>query len=604
MLSVQTIDRIMLSTKEEIVQQLEKTLQSPNFEDNISSCSSLIEQYLQLDLNEQVENGWIEEMSEEPGANKQEETDDEDVVEDTDDDHTPTAEAENEEPAPADPLHEKMIGLIDLYNEKRDQLLDKILQEEEKNYHRKKELLADLRKLIEEEENIGKAFKEFNHIRDEWNSVGPVAEKKRQSLHHDYSALMELFYYNINIYKQLKEHDLKRNLELKQEVLGQLKELQQQKELRKLEEGVNLCIDRWNDIGPTSREEWEKLKEEFWSLVKETYNTIRELHKDRREEQKKNLEQKEELVAKAEAIAGLELKHLNKWQEKTDEIIALQEQWKAIGFASREKNEAVWKSFRAACDKFFEQKRAFFKSLRQEQDQHAAKKEALISKAEKLKDSTDWKNTTRELINLQKEWKKVGPAHQRVEQKLWRQFRSSCDHFFTRKKEFFATIDDRQAENLKQKEALIKEIEAFELSGEQIADLESLKIFSQRFNEIDHVPFKDKDRIHQAYTAALDEKYKGLKMDRRQREAEQFKVKIAALKDSDAERVVERETRQLRDRMSKLKAEVIQLENNLGFFANSKGADVLKKDVEQKIDRARQEIDGLEQKLRMVKKLA
>lgn len=594
----------MLSPKEEIVQQLESLLQAPNFEDNIKSCSSLIEQFLLLDLNEQVENGWIEEMSEEPDARQEESDDEEQESQSSVDTDNVSGDAEMEEPLPVDPVHARMIELIDQYNEKRGQLLDRILAEEEKNFLRKKELLNDLRKLIEEEENIGKAFKEFNHIRDEWNATGSVAEKKKQSLHHEYSNLMELFYYNINIYKQLKDHDLKRNLELKQEVLEQLKELQQNRDLRKLEEGVNLCIDRWNDIGPTSRDEWEKLKEEFWSLVKETYNTIRELHKDRREDQKKNLEQKEALVTKVNEIAELDLKHLNKWQEKTNEIIALQEEWKTIGFASREKNEEVWKAFRTACDKFFEGKRAFYKSLRNEQDQHAAKKQELIDKAEKLKDNTDWKNTTRELITLQKQWKEIGPAHQRSEQKLWRQFRSACDHFFNKKKEFFATIDDRQADNLKKKEGLIKEIEAYQLSGEQIADLEALKNFSQQFNAIDHVPFKDKDRIHQAYTAALDEKYKGLKMDRRQREAEQFKVKIESLKDGDAERMLDRETRQIRDRMAKLKAEVIQLENNLGFFANSKGADALKKDVEQKIERARQEIEGLEVKLRMVKKLA
>lgn len=601
----------MISPKEELVQQLDTLLQAPNFERNINQCASLIEQYLQLDLEEKIEEGLIEEMSEEEDAHQQEESEAE-TRKDSDVDGESSEAGESASAGsdddiympPADPLQERMISLIDRYNEKREELLGIILKDEEENFKKKKELLESLRKLIEEEENIGKAFKEFNQIRDDWNSVGPVAEKQRQNLHRDYSNLMELFYYNINIYKQLKDHDLKRNLELKQDVLQQLKDLQQHKDLRTLEEGVNLCIDRWNDIGPTSREEWEKLKEDFWSLVKETYNTIRDLHKDRREEQKKNLELKEELVKKVNEIAELDLQHLNKWQEKTDEIIALQEAWKKIGYASRDKNEAVWKEFRGACDKFFEKKRAFFKDIRKEQDEHATKKESLIARAEKLKDSTDWKNATRELINLQKEWKEVGSAHQRVEQKLWRQFRGTCDHFFKRKKEFFATLDDRQADNLKQKEALIKELEAFQLSGEQIKDLEALKDFSQRFNAIDHVPFKDKDRIHKAYSDALDEKYKGLKMDRRDREAEQFKNRIATLKDNDADHVVEREARNLRDRMSKLKAEVIQLENNLGFFANSKGADALKKDVENKINRAKQEIEDLDRKLRVVKKMA
>lgn len=609
----------MISSKEEIVRQLDQQLQDTDFARNIAKCNELIESYLQLELDEKVASGWIEEMSDEPDANHQEEQEDaksqdgsdeadtakkpagEETGKQTEGSEAPALEPESEA-EPVDELHERMLGLIDQYNDKRKQLLEHIVNEEQQNLKEKKDLLKALRDLIENEENIGKAFKVFNDIRDSWNTVGPVPAKSRQDLHHEYSSLMELFYYNINIYKELKEHDLKRNLELKQDVLQQLQELQKQTSLRPLEEGVNLCIERWNEIGPTSREEWEKLKEAFWSLVKETYNTIRDLHKERRDEQKKNLAEKEELVKKVSEIADLELKHIKKWQEKTDEIIAIQKSWKKIGYATRERNEAVWQEFRTACDKFFDNKRTFFKSIRAEQDEHAKKKEALIAKAEKLKDSTDWKHATRELINLQKEWKAIGPAHQRAEQKLWRQFRGTCDHFFNAKKKFFGSMDERQAENLKAKEAVIAELKALEMSDDQIKNLELLKSFSTRFNEIDHVPFKDKDRIYKAFSEALDEKYNGLKMERSEREAIQFKSRIESLKDNNNEHILEREARGMRDKMSKLKAEIIQLENNLGFFANSKGADALKKEVEKKIERAKGEVESLERKIRMVNK--
>jgi hypothetical protein len=592
------------------VNQLETQLKSEEFERQISACSALIEKYLHLDLDEKVASGFIEDVDDDAEKNRQEEGDHEEQSTEKEsapasetEQETPTEEGEDSGAEATDPLHERMMGLIDLYNEKREGLLNKILGEEKSNFERKKELIQKLRTLIEEEEHIGKAFKEFNQIRDDWNNAGNVPGKQRQELNRDYSNLMELFYYNINIYKQLQDHDLKRNLELKQDVLEQLKELQKQKELRPLEEGVNLCIDRWNDIGPTYREEWDAIKEEFWLLVKETYNTIRDHYKSRKEEQHANLEKKEALVLKAKEIAELDLQNHKKWQEKTDEIIALQEEWKTIGYASREKNEAVWKAFRGVCDQFFQKKREFFKEIRNEQDAHAKKKEELIEKAEKFKESTDWKTATHELIQLQKQWKEVGPAHQRAEQKLWKQFRGICDQFFKRKKEFFATLDDRQADNLKQKEAVIKEVEAYTLTGERIADLEALKEFSNRFNAIDHVPFKDKDRVYKAFTEALDTKYKSMKMDRTEREAIQFKSRIETLKENDNDHVLEREARGMQDKMSKLKAEVIQLENNLGFFANSKGADALKKQVEEKINRAKAEIDGLERKLRMVKKM-
>lgn len=599
----------MLSPKEEVVNQLEEQLKSDEFERHIGEYSVLIERYLNLDLEEKVASGMIEDVDEDAEKNRQEEGDhdedssaDEVAAEEMKEAPYETEKSEDSE-EPADPLHERMLALIDLYNEKRETLLSKILDEEKSNFEQKKALIERLRKLIEEEEHIGKAFKEFNDIRDEWNGIGKVPGKQRQDLNRDYSNLMELFYYNINIYKQLQDHDLKRNLELKHQVLEQLKNLQSIKELRPLEDGVNLCIERWNDIGPTYREEWDKIKDEFWLLVKDTYNTIREHYKARKEEHHTNLEKKKGLIEKVSQIAELNLQQLKKWQEKTDEIIALQEEWKSIGFAGREQNERVWKEFRSACDEFFQKKREYFKSIRKEQDEHANQKQALIDKAEKFKESNDWKTATHELIQLQKQWKEVGPAHQRAEQKLWKQFRGICDQFFKRKKEFFATLDDRQADNLKQKEAVIKEVEAFALSGERIADLEALKEFSNRFNAIDHVPFKDKDRVYKAFSEALDAKYKGMKMERSEREAIQFKSRIETLKENDNDHVLEREARGMQDKMSKLKAEVIQLENNLGFFANSKGADALKKQVEDKINRAKAEIDGLERKLRMVKKM-
>lgn len=603
----------MLSPKEEVVNQLEAQLKSEDFERHIGEFSALIERYLNLDLEEKVASGMIEDVDENAEKNRQEEGDhDTDGAAESDstearegtEEAAPEAEETDSTEEATDPLHERMLALIDQYNEKREALLNRILDEEKSNFEKKKALIDRLRKLIEEEEHIGKAFKEFNDIRDEWNDIGKVPGKQRQDLNRDYSNLMELFYYNINIYKQLQDHDLKRNLELKQDVLEQIKALQSQKELKPLEEGVNLCIERWNDIGPTYREEWDKIKDEFWSIVKDTYNTIREHYKQRKEEHQGNLEKKQALIEKVKQIAELDLQQLKKWQEKTDEIIALQEEWKTIGFAGREKNESTWKAFRGACDQFFQKKREFFKSIRNEQDAHAKKKEELIAKAEKFKDSNDWKTATHELIQLQKQWKEVGPAHQRAEQKLWKQFRGICDQFFKRKKEFFATLDDRQAENLKQKETVIKEVEAYKLTGERIADLEALKDFSNRFNAIDHVPFKDKDRVYKAFSEALDAKYKGMKMERSEREAIQFKSRIETLKENDNTHVLEREARGMQDKMSKLKAEVIQLENNLGFFANSKGADALKKQVEEKINRAKEEIAGLERKLRMVNKMS
>ncbi len=591
----------MLSRKEEIASQLETLLGQEDFHINRSECAGLIEEYLALDVEEKLQAGLIGEdpgeiPAGEEGTNKPETA----AKPEAEADAQTEEESATEEPAP-DPLHERIIGLIDLYHEKREQLLNKIGDEEKSNLEKKQGLIETLLKLIQEEEHIGKAFKEFNEIREKWLETGPVPEKHRKKLHSDYSSLQEQFYYNINIYKQLEDHHMNRNLELKEAVIEKLRALDKEKSIRKLDEGVNECIERWNEIGPTRREEWDKLKETFWSQVRVYYDRIRDYYQEKKKEWQANLEQKEALVTRVNEIAAETIEDIKAWQEKTDEIIAIQESWKTIGFASREKNEAVWKKFREACDGFFSKKREFFKEIHEVLDEHAEAKKTLIEKAEALKDSTDWKNTSQTLIKLQKEWKSIGGARQRQEQKLWKRFRAACDHFFEAKKAHFAEQDKALAENLAAKEALIAEIQGFEPTGEKAKDLETLRGFSARFGEIGFVPFKQKDSIYKGFTSAMDAQYQKLKMDRIERENVEFEQKIEALKSDDNDRQIDREARMLRDKMNKLEAEAIQLENNLGFFANSKGADALKKEVEKKIQRARDEVSAIRQKLHMLK---
>ncbi|TVR42219.1 MAG: DUF349 domain-containing protein [Cryomorphaceae bacterium] len=598
----------MLSTKQEIAARLEELLGQPDFHLIRSECAGLIEQYLALDVEEKLAAGLIGEDAG-PGGSEDEtepKTDDQSAAEatpETSDNAEESAETEDELDAPeaADPQYEHFVSLIDRYHEKREELLNLISGEEKSNLERKQGLIESLRKLIQEEEHIGKAFKEFNEIREKWLECGPVPEKHRKKLHSDYSSLQEQFYYNINIYKQLEDHHMNRNLELKEAVIENLRALDKEKSIRKLDEGVNECIERWNEIGPTRREDWDKLKETFWSQVRVYYDRIRDYYQEKKKEWQANLEQKEALIARVNEMAAEAIEDVKGWQEKTDEIIAIQESWKTIGFASKEKNEAVWKKFRKACDAFFTKKRDFFKEIHEVLDEHAEAKKSLIEKAEALKDSTDWKNTSQALIALQKEWKNIGGARQRQEQKLWKRFRAACDHFFEAKKAHFAEQDKALAENLAAKEALIAEIQSFEPVGEKAKDLETLRGFSARFGEIGFVPFKQKDSIYKHFTQAMDAQYQKLKMNRLERENAEFEQKLEALKSDDNDRQIDREARMLRDKMSKLEAEAIQLENNLGFFANSKGADALKKEVEKKIQRARDEVSAIKQKLRMLK---
>ncbi len=285
-----------------------------------------------------------------------------------------------------------------------------------------------------------------------------------------------------------------------------------------------------------------------------------------------------------------------------NEVIALQEQWKKIGYSDN--NEEVWNVFRNACDVFFQNKRGFYDGLDSKREDNRILKESLIQKAEAVKDSTEWKRTTDLLIGLQKEWKGVGPAQRGVENKLWERFRGACDAFFEGKKAFFADKDAQQEENLSAKEALIKEIEAFELTEDVPTDFESLKKFSEAFAAIGFVPLKDKDRIYEAYKTALDSKYDQLKVNREELRTMRFQSRINELSNSveGADDAIKREKTGINRKLDRIKEDIAQYENNLGFFKNPDHP--IRKEVESKIAKLRRDADDLRKQIHMLNQTA
>ena len=473
-----------------------------------------------------------------------------------------------------------------------------------RNLNLRKEVLQELEALIQNEENIGRAFAQFNALRDKWRALGAVKSDDYRELQAEYNRLVELFFYNINIYKELKDHDLRHNLEEKQKIIEAQRELLKEDDVPKLELEVKINQEKWSEIGPTYREEWDKLKEEFWSITREIYKKIQDHYEQRKEEQVAHIEARKELIEKARHIASLPLKHHQKWREKTAEMIELQRQWEKTGYVPREEGEALWQEFRAQCDLFFDNKREHYDHLRNEQEANKSRKTKLVEKAESLQDSDDWKKTTQVLIGLQKEWKTIGPAHQRDENKLWRRFREACDHFFKAKKNHFSKQLEEEKQNLGKKEKLIEEIEASELSGNKIEDLEMLKNFSEQWRTIGFVPFAQKDRVNKAYDKAMAKMYDGLKIDRQEKQRIQFQEKLEQLKQADKpDRILDKERLALRSKINKLQAEIIQYENNMGFFANSKGAEKLIQEVEKKIQKSKNQIDELENQILMLNKV-
>jgi len=474
---------------------------------------------------------------------------------------------------------------------------------EQANLELKKALIDRLRTLIQEEENIGVAFAAQKEIQEQWREIGDIPRDLRQDIQNDYSRLMEQFYYNIGIYKELRVHDLKRNQQLKEEVIVKLKALAQNQNIQEIESELKVLQHEWEDIGGTQQEVWEELKASYWSIVKSLYDRIRNHYEAKREVMNKNLEAKRELVVKTEQTLNgvLDSSDYKVWEDGTQELLKMQEEWKGIGFGPRKENEEIWNQFRGMCDKFFEAKHAFYKERNKQFDEFVTKKKALIAKVNELKESTNWKETTQQIIAMQNDWKKIGNAGPKNEQKLWKEFRAACDGFFNLKEAHFAEADAANAENLNLKLALIQEIESYEVKEDKQATLVDLRAFSTRFSEVGNVPFKEKDNVYNAFRAAMDKHYQALDLKGAEKEKVMFAARLNTLASSpQAGKMFDDERRKLRLQIQKAEQDIRQYENNLGFFSRSSKNNDLKKGVEKNIELARKTIQDCKNKLKLI----
>lgn len=502
-----------------------------------------------------------------------------------------------------DPMALEFDALYDDFKTRHKAQVEAKKSVEQANLELKKALIDRLRTLIQEEENIGVAFAAQKEIQEQWREIGDIPRDLRQDIQNDYSRLMEQFYYNIGIYKELRVHDLKRNQQLKEEVIVKLKALAQNQNIQEIESELKVLQHEWEDIGGTQQEVWEELKASYWSIVKSLYDRIRNHYEAKREVMNKNLEAKRELVVKTEQVLNgvLDSSDYKVWEDATQELLKMQEEWKGIGFGPRKENEEIWNQFRGMCDKFFEAKHAFYKERNKQFDEFVTKKKALIAKVNELKESTNWKETTQQIIAMQNDWKKIGNAGPKNEQKLWKEFRAACDGFFNLKEAHFAEADAANAENLNLKLALIQEIESYEVKEDKQATLVDLRAFSTRFSEVGNVPFKEKDNVYNAFRAAMDKHYQALDLKGAEKEKVMFSARLDTLASSpQAGKMFDDERRKLRLQIQKAEQDIRQYENNLGFFSRSSKNNDLKKGVEKNIELARKTIQDCKNKLKLI----
>lgn len=509
---------------------------------------------------------------------------------------------ETVEEQPEDLIRQEFYNVYGEFREKRNTAQRERKETEEANLRRKRSLIDRLKVVIEKEENIGAALTAYKEIHEQWKEVGDIPRDKRQDLQSEYSRLLETFFYHIKIYRELREHDLHRNQQLKLDVIKRIQALAAVENIKDVEQSIKALQNEWDETGPIGNEEWENIKNLYWDAVRAAYTRIQGFYDEKRTEIAENLAKKKSIAQRAaELVEQVKAEVPKDWKEVTDVLIGLQNEWKTIGFGPRKENEEIWKEFRASCDAFFETKKSFFDTIRSQFDEVAEKKQALIQKIEAIKTSTEWKATSEKIVALQKEWKTLGNAGHKFEQKLWKEFRAACDHFFNAKQAHFSEQDQALAGNLTAKNELIEKIKTTVLPEDKKEALALLRDFAAAFNAIGFVPMKEKDNVFQAYREALNGHYEKLKLEGAEQDRMMFQAKMDTLKASpNADKALAREKSDLNEKMNQLKSDILQYENNLGFFAKSKGADALRKEVENKIAAAHRKIEDIKNKIKLL----
>lgn len=502
------------------------------------------------------------------------------------------------------PLKEEFFALYQEFNAKRkaQQQLQQTL--EQQNLKLKKDLIIRLKEVIDNEEKIGTAFQSYKDIHETWKKIGAIPREQRESIQKEYSRLLEIFFYNIKIYKELKENDYRRNKQLKEDLIFKLKQLRvAQVTLRDLEAQLHALQDEWEEIGPVLNEDWETMKVAYWDAVRSIYDKINEHYEAQRQVLKANIDAKKKLItALQERLTELATwNNFKDWETQTAFILDLQAQWKTIGAGGRKENEAVYAEFRALCDTFFNAKKAFNKVKDAASSEIANQKKALIEKALAISTSQDWKNTADALKKLQRQWQELGSAGQRFENKLWKEFRAACNVFFDARQAHFGQQDAENETNLAAKRALIDELEKLSLPTDKQEALAKLRALQQQFNEIGPVGIKERQNTYEAFKKHMDAHYQALKLEGQEKERVLFQAKLEGhLSSPDKLKLLQAERNDIRKQIDALQKEMLTLENNLGFFARSKGADQLRSDVQKKIDAAQEKIKGLRAKLKLI----
>ena len=499
-----------------------------------------------------------------------------------------------------DSVEEEFKNIMSVIKEKRSALTAELEKQKEMNLQIKLSIIEELKELVESPDDANKSYTEFKKLQQQWNEVKLVPQAKVNELWKNYQLYVEKFYDLLKLNNEFREYDFKKNLEIKTHLCEAAEKLADEADVVSAFHQLQKLHQEFRDTGPVAKE----LRDEIWARFKVASTAVNRRHQQHfealKEVEQHNLDQKTVICEIIETINYKELTNFASWESKTQEVIALQNKWKTIGFAPQKMNVKIFERFRKACDEFFRKKGEFFKTLKEGMNENLEKKRALCEKAEALKDSTDWKTTADELAKLQKEWKTIGPVAKKYSDAVWKRFISACDYFFEQKNKATSSQRSVEQENLEKKKAIIEKLNAIDDQMDTEETIQLVRNLMKEWNGIGHVPFKEKDRIYKQYHSQVDKLFERFNISASNKKLSNFKSTISSIQEGSPQALY-REREKLVRAFDNMKNDLQTYENNLGFLTtSSKKGNSLLTEINRKVEKLKADIELVKEKIKMV----
>ncbi len=499
-----------------------------------------------------------------------------------------------------DTVEEEFKNIMSVIKEKRSSLTAEQEKQKELNLQIKLSIIEELKELVESPDDANKSYTEFKKLQQQWNEIKLVPQAKVNELWKNYQLYVEKFYDLLKLNNEFREYDFKKNLEIKTHLCEAAEKLADEPDVVSAFHQLQKLHQEFRDTGPVAKE----LRDEVWARFKVASTNVNRRHQQHfealKETEQNNLDQKTVICEIIESIDYTELNNFASWENKTQEIIALQNKWKTIGFAPQKMNVKIFERFRKACDEFFHKKGDFFKTLKEGMNENLDKKRALCEKAEALKDSTDWKATADELTKLQKEWKTIGPVAKKYSDAVWKRFISACDYFFEQKNKATSSQRSVEQENLEKKKAILDKLAAIDENMDTDEATQLVRDLMKEWNNIGHVPFKEKDRIYKSYHSQIDKLFDRFNISASNKKLSNFKSTISSIQEGSPQALY-REREKLVRTLENMKNELQTYENNLGFLtASSKKGNSLLTEINRKVEKLKADIDLVKEKIKVL----